>query len=106
MLGEVRSPGLFPVDPTLTVLDIVAMAGGPSPNGNINKIQLLRGGQTLDLRFEPDRVGALTLQQVGLRSGDQIMIARRGFTGDDLRTLLSILQLGLSVAILVSTLSN
>ncbi len=105
VLGEVRNPGLFPVDPTLTVLDIVAMAGGPGPNGNINKIQLLRGGQTLDLRFERDRVGALTLQQVGLRSGDQIMVSRRGFTGDDLRTLLSVLQLGLSVAILVTTLN-
>ncbi len=106
VLGEVRNPGLFPVDPTLTVLDIVAMAGGPGPNGNINKIQLLRGGQTLDLRFVQDRVGVLSLQEVGLRSGDQIMVARRGFTADDLRTLLSILQLGLSVAILVTTLSR
>ena len=102
VLGEVRSPGLFDVDPTSTVLDIVAMAGGPSANGNINKIRLLRGGQTLDLRFNRDRVGALTLQEVGLRSGDQIMIARRGFTGDDLRTLLSLIQVGLSVAIFVT----
>ena len=102
VLGEVRNPGLFPVDPTQTVLDIVAMAGGPNPNGNINKIRLLRGGQTLDLRLERDRVGALTLQEVGLRSGDQIMVARRGFTGDDLRMLLSILQRGLSVAILIT----
>ncbi len=102
VLGEVRNPGLFSVDPTQTVLDIVAMAGGPNSNGNINKIQLLRGGQTLDLRLERDRVGGLTLQEVGLRSGDQIMVARRGFTGDDLRMLLSILQLGLSVAILIT----
>ncbi len=102
VLGEVRNPGLFSVDPTQTVLDIVAMAGGPNPNGNINTIQLLRGGQTLDLRLERDRVGALTLQEVGLRSGDQIMVARRGFTGDDLRMLLSVLQLGLSVVILIT----
>ena len=102
VLGEVRNPGLFPVDPTQTVLDIVAMAGGPNSNGNINKIRLLRGGQTLDLRLERDRVGALTLQEVGLRSGDQIMVARRGFTGDDLRMLLGVLQLALSVAILIS----
>ncbi len=102
VLGEVRNPGLFSVDPTQTVLDIVAMAGGPNSNGNINKIQLLRGGQTLELRLERDRVGGLTLQEVGLRSGDQIMVARRGFTGDDLRMLLSILQLGLSVAILIT----
>ena len=102
VLGEVNNPGLFPVDPTLTVLDIVAMAGGPGPNGNINKIRLLRGGQSLDLRFEPNRVGALTLQEVGLRSGDQIMISRRFFTRDDLRTLLMVVQLALSVAIFVS----
>ena len=56
----------------------------------------------MDLRLERDRVGALTLQEVGLRSGDQIMVARRGFTGDDLRMLMSILQLGLSVAILIT----
>ncbi len=106
VLGEVRNPGLFPVGPTLTVLDIVAMAGGPSPNGNINKIQLLRGGETLDLRFEADRLGALTLQQVGLRSGDQVLVARRGFTGDDLRTLLTIVQVVLSVAIFATVVSN
>jgi polysaccharide export outer membrane protein len=104
VLGEVRSPGLFPVDPTLTVLDIVAMAGGPSPNGNLNKIRLLRGGQSLDLRFERDQVGGLTLQEVGLRSGDQIMVTRRGFTNQDLRTLLSIATVGLSVAIFINTL--
>ncbi len=47
-------------------------------------------------------MGALTLQEVGLRSGDQIMVARRGFTGDDLRMLLAVLQLGLSVVILIT----
>lgn len=101
VLGEVRSPGLFTVDPTLTVLDIVAMAGGPSANGNMNKIRLMRAGQTMNLSFEADRVGARTLQDVGLQSGDQIMVPRRGFTGEDLRTLLSVVSVGLSVAILL-----
>src|ERR1051326_4896685 len=39
VLGEVRQPGLYTVDPTLSVLDVVAMAGGPSPSGNMNKIR-------------------------------------------------------------------
>jgi hypothetical protein len=56
----------------------------------------------LDLRLERDRVGALTLQEVGLRSGDQIMVARRGFTADDMRMLLGIIQVALSVAILIT----
>ena len=101
VLGEVRDPGLFSVDPTLTVLDIVAMAGGPSPNGNLNKIRLMRAGQTMSLSFEGDRVGGRSLQDVGLQSGDQIMVPRRGFTSEDLRTLLSIISVGLSVAILL-----
>ncbi len=101
VLGEVRAPGLFSVDPTLTVLDIVAMAGGPSANGNLNKIRLMRAGQTMNLSFGGDRVGARSLQDVGLQSGDQIMVPRRGFTGDDLRTLLSVISVGLSVAILL-----
>jgi polysaccharide export outer membrane protein len=99
VLGEVNQPGLFAVDPTLTVLDIVAMAGGPSPNGNINNIRLMRAGQAMNLSFQADRVGARTLQDVGLQSGDQIMVPRRGFTGDDLRTLLNVVQVGLSIAI-------
>lgn len=103
VLGEVRQPGLFPVDPTLTVLDIIAMAGGASPDGNINSTRLMRGGETMDLRFERDRVGARTLQDVGLQSGDQIYVPRKAFTAGDLQTLLSIVQIGLSIAILIST---
>ena len=102
VLGEVRDPGLYTVDLTSTVLDVVASAGGPSPTGNINKIRLLRAGRDIRLRLADDRVGGLSLQAVGLRSGDQIVVARRGFTGGDLRTLLAVLQLGVSVAILIT----
>jgi polysaccharide export outer membrane protein len=104
VLGEVRGAGLYPVDPTLTVLDIVAMAGGPTENGNINKIRLLRGGQSMDLRFESDEVGALTLQAVGLRSGDQVYVTRRGFTRQDVHTLLALIQIALTTVLLVHTL--
>ncbi len=104
VLGEVRGAGLYPVDPTLTVLDIVAMAGGPTENGNINKIRLLRAGQTMDLRFEPDEVGGLTLQAVGLRSGDQVYVTRRAFTRQDVITLLALVQIALTTVILINTL--
>ncbi len=101
VLGEVMQPGLFTVDPTLTVLDIVAMAGGPSRNGNINKIRLMRAGQTMALSFEADRVGARTRHDLGLQSGDQLMVPRPGLTSDDFRTLLSIVQVSLSIAIVI-----
>lgn len=104
VLGEVQGAGLYPVDPTLTVLDIVAMAGGPTENGNINKIRLLRAGQSMELAFESDEVGARTLQEVGLRSGDQVYVTRRGFTRQDVHTLLALVQIVLTTVILVNTL--
>ncbi len=104
VLGEVRAAGLYPVDPTLTVLDIVAMAGGPTENGNINKIRLLRAGQSMDLAFESEEVGARTLQEVGLRSGDQVYVTRRGFTRQDVHTLLALLQIALTTVLLIEIL--
>jgi polysaccharide export outer membrane protein len=102
VLGEVRLPGLYTVDPTLSVLDVVAMAGGPSPSGNMNKIRLLRGGQEQQLSFRQGR----SLQDMGVRSGDQIVVARKGFAREDVGLLLNVVQLALSVAILITTLTK
>jgi polysaccharide export outer membrane protein len=102
VLGEVRSPGLFTVDPTLSVLDVVAMAGGPIPGADMNKIRLMRGGEVLSLSY--DRGGSL--QEMGVRSGDQIFVPRKAFTAQTLNTLFTVVQIGLSVAILVTTVNR
>jgi polysaccharide biosynthesis/export protein len=33
VLGEVRQPGTYPIDPSTTVFDLLAQAGGETPNG-------------------------------------------------------------------------
>jgi polysaccharide biosynthesis/export protein len=100
VLGEVRSPGLYTVDPTLSVLDVVAMAGGPSQSGNMNKIRLLRGGQEQQLSLKQGR----SLQEMGVRSGDQIVVSRKSFAREDTGLLLNIVSIALTVTILVTTL--
>src|SRR5262245_33907804 len=45
VLGEVMSPGLVPVDPTFTLADVVASAGGLTPSANRKEISLVRDGQ-------------------------------------------------------------
>jgi len=102
VLGEVRQPGLYTVDPTLSVLDVVAMAGGPVPGANMNKLRLLRGGSEQQLSFSKGG----SLQEMGVRSGDQIIVPRKSFTGADLNLLLGLAQLALTVAVLVTTVSK
>ncbi len=103
VLGEIQRPGLYTVDPTLSVLDVVAMAGGASPVGNLGKIRVLRSGAETRLSFEQEAIRGRTLQEIGVRSGDEIIVPRRFFTRQDLWTALQMVQLALSIAIFVIT---
>jgi len=47
VLGSVRNPGLYPVDATMTVADALALAGGVTPEGDQNRLDLRRAGRTL-----------------------------------------------------------
>jgi polysaccharide export outer membrane protein len=103
VLGHVMRPGLYTVDPTLTAIDVVAMAGGTSQEGNINDIRLLRPDETERINYDELRTHGLTLSEVGVRSGDQIYVPRRAFTRQDLSLLLQFAQLALTIAIFIAT---
>jgi polysaccharide export outer membrane protein len=106
VLGEVSRPGLYTVDPTLSVIDVVALAGGPTRNGDLNKIQVVREGEQLEVSFRRDVMQGRSLQEIGVRSGDQILVARRAFTRDDLALLLQGVSITLSLAILIRSFQN
>jgi len=101
VLGQVNNPGLYTVNPTLNVLEVVAMAGGPTQGGNLNKIHLLRGGQAINLSLSKG-----SLQDIGVHSGDQILVPRRTFSRDDVSLILGVVQVALSIAILVTTINK
>lgn len=76
VLGQVRSPGVYPVTPTNTLLDVISMAGGFAPQADRDQIRLVREGQTINFNaqraLEEGRgIGALKLQ-----SGDRVMVPR------------------------------
>ncbi|HET9984425.1 MAG TPA: polysaccharide biosynthesis/export family protein [Longimicrobiales bacterium] len=83
VLGEVRKPGLFPVDPTQTLGDVLASAGGLTPSGNGNRITLVRDGHRRGLRLDP---GEAALKGT-LLSGDQIIVAKQGWLRENLPVL-------------------
>lgn len=75
VFGEVRTPGLYAVDPTVSLAGAIALAGGATDNGDLRRIRIVREGAEIR-----QRVGvAETLTAADIRSGDQIIVERRGW---------------------------
>lgn len=75
VLGHVNTPGLYPVDPTVSLAGVIAMAGGADQEGDLTKVQVIREGEVLI-----DEVSvASALESVDVQSGDQIFVGRRSW---------------------------
>jgi len=75
VLGEVRDPGLYKADPTVSLAGIIAMAGGATPSGDLDKIRVFRDGQIRQERITPHT----TLETANIRSNDQIFVEPRSW---------------------------
>jgi protein involved in polysaccharide export with SLBB domain len=75
VLGEVTVPGLYAVDPTLSLAGAVAMAGGTNQYGDIRNIRVIRDGELILDRIPEESV----LARVDVRSGDQVFVGRRSW---------------------------
>jgi polysaccharide biosynthesis/export protein len=80
VLGEVRNPGLFLVDPTHAVRDVIALAGGLTPSARRDRILITRGATEVVAEYE---AGADELAGT-LRSGDEVFVARRSWLSENL----------------------
>jgi len=73
--GEVAKPGLYPADATISVGDLIALAGGVTAIGDQKKVELLRDGRVIISGLGPGTV----LQNSQVQSGDQIFVPQRGW---------------------------
>lgn len=98
LLGEVQKPGLYMVDPTVSLAGAVATAGGTTPAGDLNRIRIIREGRVYAARVAYTR----TLENVDIRSGDQILVDRRGWFDRNstfvVSTLLSVTSIIIALA--------
>lgn len=70
--GEVNKPGLYTVDTTYSLRDLLAEAGGISGGGDSDRIELTRDGvRTRFSLSESERLAA-----TGLRSGDFVYVRK------------------------------
>lgn len=85
VLGQVQQPGLMPVDPTMTVADVVSSAGGLTPLGDPGKVILLRDGHPVRLSLE----ASATDRAPALLPGDQIVVGRRSWLRENLNVVIT-----------------
>jgi protein involved in polysaccharide export with SLBB domain len=85
VLGEVNEPGLYYVDPTMTVADAMALAGGPTSNARRGTTILRRNGQTVitDLRTET------LISDSPIQTGDELEVPQLSWISRNGLTLLT-----------------
>jgi polysaccharide export outer membrane protein len=73
--GAVKTPGVYPLDPTMTVADAVALAGGPAPDGKRDQVEIRRAG----VRVLADLRGNAMIADSPIQSGDQLYVPTKAW---------------------------
>lgn len=102
ILGSVRQPGVYAVDPTTTIAEALARAGGTTPEGKSDEVEIHRGGQILmtDVR-QLDRI-----TDTPLRSGDQLFVPERSWFSRNTAIVATGISAAVSIVITVISISS
>ncbi len=73
--GAVRTPGLYNADLTLSVADVLALAGGVASDGDPSRIDIVRNGT----RQRATVARSIALAETPIRSGDHIYVHRESW---------------------------
>lgn len=73
--GFVMEGGVFSLDPTTTVADALAMAGGLSQDGVAGRVLLYRAGLVVASNLDLDR----SIYESAIRSGDELRVPQRSW---------------------------
>jgi protein involved in polysaccharide export with SLBB domain len=97
VLGEVRSPNVYPVDPGTSLLQLLTVAGGPTDRARLQDTRVIRDGRA----FRVDMDGGLRGTAAGrvvLYSNDVVVVGRKkGFTNENLGLTLTAASLVIAV---------
>lgn len=82
VLGQVKSPGSFPFQSGLTLIQAVSQAGGLNAIANATRVRLTRllpNGATRSVDVDLEAISAGLAPDVPLQSGDRIYVVERVF---------------------------
>lgn len=102
VLGEVHAPGLYPVDPGVSLIQLLTLAGGPTERANLRQARVVRD----DRAFTIDMQGALTgsaAGRVALYSNDVVFVPQQHnlFSRENIGFVATLASLALAVVTLI-----
>jgi polysaccharide export outer membrane protein len=98
VLGEIRSPALYPVDPGISLIQLVTIAGGPTPNANLRRTRVVREGRVFEVDLQ-SALGGSASGRVVLYSNDVVVIPKRtGFTRENFTFVMGLATTALAIA--------
>lgn len=95
ILGAVRNPGLYPVDATMTIADALAAAGGTTPEGDADKVEVVRDGRRIQLRLSQ----RTRLTESAIQSGDQLYVPERSWLSRNTGIITALITASVSLTI-------
>ncbi|MDZ7291247.1 MAG: polysaccharide biosynthesis/export family protein [candidate division KSB1 bacterium] len=98
VMGMVNKPGSYLIESKGSLWELINMAEGPANGANINKIYVERSGRVLVENLVEGFQQAHSLEQIGVRSGDQIYVP--GISRFNFRTIVDYATLTASFVVL------
>jgi polysaccharide export outer membrane protein len=98
VLGEVRQPALYPVDPGMSLIQLVTIAGGPTSAANLRRTRVVREGRVFEVDLQSALAGSAS-GRVVLYSNDVVVVPKRtGFTRENLTFILGLTSTAVTIA--------
>jgi polysaccharide export outer membrane protein len=96
--GEIGQEGVYPVDSTMSLVEVLALAGGPTPTAKRNEVILIRGNREIEIDLDEP----LEVRNVALQSGDQLLVPRANTWIRNWQVMLGVVSSTISLAVLLT----
>ncbi len=77
IFGEVKLPGKYYLKSSENLSNLLALAGGPTANGNLGNIKILNLGKERSVNFEKILKQGKKIEELSLNPGDVVIVPRR-----------------------------
>ena len=97
VLGDVRNPGFYYITESEKFTALIALAGGTTPDADLESVYVIRGTQEIDLDIESVIKEGGSVSDFGLQSGDQVFVPRTWWSDRGITIVISAVALVVTV---------